>query len=298
MSDNIKVHYAKYSDARSEIYQCNIDIDDKNIPLTIIYDHIDSEAAVLDVGCACGDFGFLLKKYKQCCTYGIEYNQISINKALEKNAYEKIDCIDVNNFEVESLHEYKNKFDYIIFGDVLEHLSSPDIALKKFKSFLKKNGFFLLSIPNVAHASIKLSLLNNDWTYTDTGLLDITHIKFFTYKSIAAFLANLNIVIIDAKYTVDDRKGTQKIKPWRHLPGLISAFIYTDPHSFVLQYVIKAQAEGRFYSFNELYEYNIKQLDINYAKANNLLRKLLYRHSIFTPIWIIWRYFKTFLFKR
>ena len=75
-------------------------------------------------------------------------------------------------------------FDYIIFGDVLEHLHDPLRTIRYCRRFLKSGGCIIASIPNVMHISVMQKLLNGDFTYTDDGLLDKTHIHLFTLNEI------------------------------------------------------------------------------------------------------------------
>ena len=76
------------------------------------------------------------------------------------------------------------KFDYIIFGDVLEHLHNPSDVINRCRHILKDHGKIISSIPNLMHYSVLYQLINGNFTYTDTGLLDKTHIHFFTYNEI------------------------------------------------------------------------------------------------------------------
>jgi 2-polyprenyl-3-methyl-5-hydroxy-6-metoxy-1,4-benzoquinol methylase len=99
------------------------------------------------------------------------------------------------------------KFDYIIFADVLEHLYNPKKVLKKSSEMLKEDGSILLSIPNVAHNSVIIDLINNEFNYRDVGLLDDTHIRFFTNNSFKRLVTEvgLNLVREEATYAkVDD----------------------------------------------------------------------------------------------
>jgi 2-polyprenyl-3-methyl-5-hydroxy-6-metoxy-1,4-benzoquinol methylase len=79
---------------------------------------------------------------------------------------------------------YEDKyFDYIIFGDVLEHLYDPQKLLIRIKKYLADSGKILCSIPNIMHASVLLPLLKGEFRYQDSGILDRTHIRFFTLYS-------------------------------------------------------------------------------------------------------------------
>ena len=75
-------------------------------------------------------------------------------------------------------------FDYILFGDVLEHLHDPLKTIQYCRRFLKDEGYILASIPNLMHISVMEGLLRGNFTYTEMGLLDKTHIHFFTFNEI------------------------------------------------------------------------------------------------------------------
>src|SRR5204862_595399 len=80
-------------------------------------------------------------------------------------------------------------FDVVVLADVLEHVLRPVDVLRTIVSrCLKEGGHLVLSIPNVAHGSVRLALLLGDFDRTDTGILDRTHLQFFTRRSLHALL--------------------------------------------------------------------------------------------------------------
>src|SRR6266705_373362 len=89
------------------------------------------------------------------------------------------------------------RFDVILAGDFLEHLQDPVQLLQQLRSFLEPSGYLLTSIPNVSHGSVRLGLLHGKFEYRDTGILDRTHLRFFTFDSIQRMFA-------DAGYRVDE----------------------------------------------------------------------------------------------
>jgi len=86
-------------------------------------------------------------------------------------------------------------FDAIVYGDVLEHLSEPLPALVALNRSLAAGGRIVVSVPNVAHLWVRLSLLLGRWDYTDRGILDRTHLRFFTRRSLARFLDDAGLDI-------------------------------------------------------------------------------------------------------
>ncbi|MCO4850556.1 class I SAM-dependent methyltransferase [Bacillus vallismortis] len=134
---------------------------------------------ILEIGCAEGLLGAAVKEKTNCSYYGIE----SYPPAAEK-ATHYIDEVITGDIETLKLPFQKNTFDHIIFGDVLEHLEDPWAVLSNLKPYVKETGSILASIPNIGHISIFESLLSGKWTYTQAGLLDKTHLRFFTLQEI------------------------------------------------------------------------------------------------------------------
>ena len=134
---------------------------------------------VLDVGCATGNFGGMLKDLYNCEVWGVEPDENSANiakKKLDKVYHGMFDC----SLEIPP----KKKFDCIIFNDVLEHLSEPNKALNLARKNLSATGYIVASIPNIRYYPVILSLLRyKDFKYLDAGVMDKTHLRFFTKKS-------------------------------------------------------------------------------------------------------------------
>ena len=133
---------------------------------------------VLEIGCNFGATLLEIKnKYPHCEIFGTDISEPAIRIAKQfSNAV-------VNNIENHAI-PFDKKFDYILLGDVLEHLRDPESALAYCKSLLSENGMIIANIPNLMHISVIEQLLNGDFTYSETGLLDKTHIHFFTYNEI------------------------------------------------------------------------------------------------------------------
>ena len=134
---------------------------------------------IMEIGCACG--ATLLKvrnSNPSADLYGLELNEAAA--AIAAN-FAKVES---GNFEVLVKPEFVGKFDYIIMGDVLEHLVDTDKALQKVHSWLKPSGCLVLSIPNVSHLTVLANVLQGHWDYEEAGILDRTHVRFFTMQSI------------------------------------------------------------------------------------------------------------------
>lgn len=135
---------------------------------------------VLDVGCGKGNFGKLLKDKFSCIVWGIEPDEKSAEEASKV-----IDYAFNGFFDAKMVTSLGTKFDSIFFNDVFEHLMDPEEALQLCKSILTEEGVIVTSIPNIRFFSaLQEIFFNKDFPYQESGVLDKTHLRFFTKKSI------------------------------------------------------------------------------------------------------------------
>jgi 2-polyprenyl-3-methyl-5-hydroxy-6-metoxy-1,4-benzoquinol methylase len=142
---------------------------------------------VLEIGCGTGATGALLKEKIQ----GLYYAGLEINEEAAKIAGTRLDevvNIDLGTITPESFPFEKESFDLLIAADVLEHLYDPWQVMHILRNFLQMNGKAVLSIPNTQNIHLIAGLIQGNWTYEKFGLLDATHIRFFTWKEIEKLL--------------------------------------------------------------------------------------------------------------
>lgn len=138
----------------------------------------DDKINVLEIGCDCGATLFEIKnRYPNANVFGCELNEMAV-----KVASYFVDA-RVCNIEKDKI-PFEEKFDYVIFGDVLEHLHDPLKVINYVTTILNPRGRIVASIPNLMHISVIEDLLKGNFTYTENGLLDKTHIHMFTYNEI------------------------------------------------------------------------------------------------------------------
>jgi 2-polyprenyl-3-methyl-5-hydroxy-6-metoxy-1,4-benzoquinol methylase len=155
----------------------------------------------LDVGCGSGNFGRAVKNIFNCEVWGIEPNE---TEALE--AGKKIDKAINNIFSGRIPELFGKKFDTIFFNDVLEHLVDPADALLVCKKLLNKNGHIIASIPNIRWYPVILSLLRyKDFKYELAGVMDKTHLRFFTAKSMRRLFEDAGYEVITIEGINKDR---------------------------------------------------------------------------------------------
>ncbi|HUK82075.1 MAG TPA: class I SAM-dependent methyltransferase [Verrucomicrobiae bacterium] len=149
---------------------------------------------LLDVGSA---QGVLAQRFRE---RGFEVTCIEGDRALAALGRDKCDAMIVADLD-QGLPELKGRFDVIVCGDILEHLKRPSALLAGLSLYLKATGWTILSVPNVAHAFVRLNLLFGRFEYMEQGILDRTHLRFFTRQSFCRFLE-------EAGWTIEQMTST------------------------------------------------------------------------------------------
>lgn len=192
-----------------------------------IINFIGVNKKVLDVGCSEGTLSKRMNQNK-CKIIGIE-----IDKEAAQNAESY--CHELIFGNVESIYlnsEYENYFDIIIFADVLEHLKEPLDVLKRFKEYLKNDGYIIISLPNVANWRIRLKLLFGNFEYEEYGILDRGHLRFFNEKNAKKIIRDAGLEIYKFDLAVGDVKIFPKVF---HFMGMMR------PNLFAFQFLIIAK---------------------------------------------------------
>lgn len=156
---------------------------------------IKPQTRVLDIGCGQGGIGKELVN-KGCWVMGVEKKKEAVERIRE--VYQKIQIGDI---EGESTRKkIEGTFHYILCADVLEHLQNPAKLLRRLKKNLKEKGQLIISIPNIAHWSIRRDLLQGKFQYTHRGILDQTHRHFFTDETFTRLLKENDYQIIETDF--------------------------------------------------------------------------------------------------
>ncbi len=187
---------------------------------------------ILEVGCGQGNFSAQLTK-EGVETWGIEPNPQSAKDASKKLFKVLSETLDNALAELPD-----NYFDAIIFNDVIEHLLYPWEDLKRVKSKLSKEGVVVSSIPNVRYSKNLFNLLfKKNWKYTEGGVLDVTHFRFFTKKSI-------KVLYKDSGYSIQTIKGVNITKSFLFFPFAVLfniLFLCTQLDMFYMQFATVAK---------------------------------------------------------
>lgn len=203
--------------------------------LSCIDEEKEKDFSVLEIGCDCGVNLLHLKNcYPNVRLYGAELNPGAVKIASHIANVKEADIED------KALDFSGIKFDYIIFGDVLEHLRNPQAVIEYCKELLSEDGRILACIPNLMHYSVMRELVKGNFTYTDMGLLDKTHIHFFTYNEIIRLFTNTGYQIESMIY-VGSQNGISKedvefVNHLVNLSGGSKEFMY-----YAFQYIVMAK---------------------------------------------------------
>ena len=251
------------------------DLDD-NLSLKKMLRLIGENKRVIDFGCATGYFARLLSD-RGCEVTGVEGNPKAAKVAQEYCQEVIIADLDFSSLsDILSAQISETKFDVAIFGDVLEHLRNPWQVLRETRNLLKPQGYVVASIPNIAHGAIRLALLQGNFEYQPLGILDNTHLRFFTRKTIEQLFE-------DAGYIIDAIEQT-KLPIYANsdlIPAIeknnfdinITKEIEGDEDADTLQFVIRGypiSLESKYTTLHKQYLQAIEKLNKSENQLDNL----------------------------
>ena len=175
---------------------------------------------VLDVGCARGYVGARIK------AMGNFVVGIDISRSAAEEAKKVLDEVHVCDLE-KDCPNFEHKFDLAIFPEIVEHVFDPVELLKKVHPLLKDNGEIIITTPNILLWTNRIKILLGEFKYTDQGLMDFGHIRFFTYKYLNQVLKDSGFTIIKENHIIFPGKLTKVLKNW--------------PSIFATQFILRAQ---------------------------------------------------------
>lgn len=183
---------------------------------------VPRNARVLDVGCWSGSVGRFLIEHRNATVDGVEPHVGMAS--LARGSYRNVFVGSIEDF----LDRSRTRYDRILFLDVLEHLAEPIEPLRRSRMLLDEGGRALVSIPNVAHWSVRKALLLGRWQYEECGILDRTHLHFFTLESAAELL-------ISAGWAIRWRSTSLGQPPLISVPEKWLAVLKVWPSLFAVQ---------------------------------------------------------------
>lgn len=146
---------------------------------------------ILEIGCGTGEFGAALKRRGDVEIVGVEL--VEASAALARRHLDQVITADIQCQDIELPAQ---SFDCLVCNDVLEHLVDPWSVLARLRHFLEPDGWLVTSIPNVRyHKVVRRLLWPGEWRYEDKGVLDRTHLRFFTRASARALVEGAGFAV-------------------------------------------------------------------------------------------------------
>jgi len=187
---------------------------------------------VIEFGCSSGRFSERLKQKFNCETWGIDVDRKSVEIAKTK-----MDQVFLGDAFEQLANLPENYFDYIVCNDFIEHVYSPEVFFDRVKKHLTPNAVLICSLPNVRHwKHFNRYFFLKDWKYKKSGILDDTHLRFFTKKSMDRSIKNWG-------FTIEKSAGLKPTKsPFFYLFNLLSLNFIGDMR--FLQYGFRARLKS------------------------------------------------------
>lgn len=201
------------------------------------------QVRVLDIGCGTGGITMVVNAGKRNTVIAIEPDEDRANLARSRG-------LDVHQrFFDEAFIEEQAPFDVVMLSDVLEHLADPTAMLKLVARALKPGGLMLLSVPNVAHWTVRASLLIGRFEYKSAGIMDATHLRWFTTKSLCRLIEAAGFEVRSVGHSAgawmgEYRKGPLRFVPQRLMCAIVRRGVSILPNLIGCQHVVSARLAG------------------------------------------------------
>ncbi|WP_339220619.1 methyltransferase domain-containing protein [Paenibacillus sp. FSL H8-0332] len=217
-------------------YHYSVDLE-TDTPLSVILRNVKPNSKVFEFGPADGYMTEYLKNELKCEVYCLEIDELAAAKA--EMFCDKMIIADLN--KTEWLEQCKNQFqyfDYLIFADVLEHLVKPEEILGNLtEKLLKDDGKVLISVPHIGHAAVILQLMQGKFEYKETGLLDRTHITFFTRDNLEKLLLSADLSLLELHKICMLPEQTELASSYSMVPSAVEEYLKNKTDAHVYQFV-------------------------------------------------------------
>jgi SAM-dependent methyltransferase len=211
---------------------------------------IGGNKRVLEFGCASGYVSRVLRD-QGCRVVGIEIDPEFASQA--KEFCEEVIIGNAEDLDLESILGERS-FDVAVFGDVLEHMGDPLGMLRRVRQWLVPDGYVVASLPNIAHGAVRLALLEGRFDYTPEGLLDETHLRFFTLDTIKDLFHQAGFVLAETRRThVGIFESEIPLRREDFEPDVL-ARIEADHDATTYQFVVKALVDNALSAAEAVHE--------------------------------------------
>lgn len=197
---------------------------------------------VLELGCAAGAMSAVLKQHYHCTVTGVEYDAMAASAAAAHCESLVVTSLDEPDWAAQVPHA---QFDTVIAADVLEHLRDPEGCLRQIRGLLAADGKVVISVPNLAHSGVLAALLCDDFQYAEIGLLDRTHIHFFTATTLKRMLQRCGFEVVHTDTVNTDARHPEFERYWRALPAQLHTWLEGNPAGQAFQVIMVARPAGQ-----------------------------------------------------
>lgn len=198
---------------------------------------VGREKKVLELGPGPGSITRVLREYGNCTITGIELDPQAAQEVANWCERIQVSSLDEPDWSAFIRGE---SFDVVVMADVLEHLRNPVETLKQAASFLKPDGYCVISLPNIAHNGILAALLTQAFPYQDTGLLDRTHIRFYARQNLPQLLAEAGLLLAECQEVQGTPQHTEFAPQWFQLTEEQKKILEKNMEGNTYQFVLKA----------------------------------------------------------
>lgn len=215
------------------VYQRSIRKDERT-SLSVLAEFISDNATVLDLGCGSGALGQHLHETRHCTTDGLTWSDTEAAHA--RPHYRRIVVADLETCDLSATFQC-GLYDFIVCADVLEHLRNPEQVLTACRQLLNPTGRLLFSVPNAGYSGLIAELMHGEFLYRDEGLLDRTHLRFFTRRSLTRFLGEQHWQISQLS-TIERALPESEFRiAFDRLPPAVARHLLAGPDALTYQYV-------------------------------------------------------------
>jgi len=206
---------------------------------------VGPDKRVLELGSGPGSITRLLKG-NRCRVTALELDPSAL-AIVSEYCEQAIPC-DLNDSQWPAKLAASGKFEVVVAGDVLEHLYDPWAVLGAVPALLADGGHVVISLPHVGHNAVIACLLAGDFGYQPWGLLDKTHIRFFSIENIQKLFEDAGLKIVEADFVTKSPEQTEFAQRWRQLSSQVKQALATNRYGTIYQVVVKAvpkHAQGK-----------------------------------------------------
>ncbi len=220
------------------IYRRDIDASERT-SLTVLATHIGLGARVLDLGCGSGALGRFLRM--EGSSLIIDGLTISPEEAaLAAPHYRRVEVADLESCDLAALFA-PGSYDAIVCADVLEHIRHPEQVLRACRLLLAEGGRVLLSIPNTGYAGLIAELMTGEFRYRPEGLLDETHLRFFTRQTLTRFLAAEHWAVEEIQTVPRPLPDSEFRVAFDALPPAVARHLLALPDALSYQFIVRCR---------------------------------------------------------